>query len=462
MGTSDKMSANLPFHEFSVAAILDGYRAKTLSPVDLAQWCADAYAAAEPHVHAWECFDADRLMEAAKAAAARLAQGGAPRSLEAIPVGVKDIFNTADFPTQMGSPLWRGFTPGNDARVLYDMKRHGALVPGKTVTAEFAVHALGKTLNPHSVLANPGTSSSGSAVAVAAGMVPVALGTQTAGSIVRPASFCGVWGCKPSFGLVPRTGTLKTTDSLDTVGYFVAHAGDLQAVFDAIRVHGRDYPISHAALTDLARQSAPSGRPWRIAVVRPAAVWGQAVGYARDALDAWCARVGKDARFDLVEVELPAEVNDAHALHSTIYDRALAYYFQEEYKRAELISPVMNQLIVSGQSITSAQYEQALDLQVVAARAMDAFFSGFDAIVTLSTGSSAPPREQVEVPDSALIWTLTHLASVSAPAFTSPEGMPFGVQLVARRYNDPLLFRLVGELVERQFLPAGCNPVAGL
>lgn len=451
------MSAS-PFHEHSITAIVDGFREEKLSPRDVAQWCIDAYGRMEPQVHAWECFDPDRLIEGAAAAAARLAAGEVPRALEAIPVGVKDIFNTADFPTQMGSPLWRGFTPGNDARVLYDMKRHGALVPGKTVTAEFAVHTLGKTLNPHCETASPGTSSSGSAVAVAAGMVPVSLGTQTAGSIVRPASFCGVWGCKPSFGLVPRTGMLKTTDSLDTVGFFVAHASDLQTVFDAVRVHGRDYPISHSALSDTARQTAPSERPWRVAVVRPTAVWGNAVGYARQALDAWCTQLGKDLRFDLIEAELPGDVNNAHELHSTIYDRALAYYFKEEFKRAELISPVMNELIASGQSITPEQYEQALSQQVVAGRAMDAFFAGFDVLITLSTGGSAPPREQVELPDSALIWTLSHLASVSAPAFTSPEGMPFGIQLVARRYNDPLLFRFVDELVERGYLPPGCNP----
>lgn len=457
MGTSEAMRQS-PFHQFGLAAILDGYRAGSFTPVDVARWCVQAYEASEDRVHAWECFDADRLMAKAQVATLRLQAGEPVRPLEAIPVGVKDIFNTIDFPTQMGSPLWRGFTPGNDARVLYDLQRLGALVPGKTVTAEFAVHALGKTLNPHAADANPGTSSSGSAVAVASGMVPVALGTQTAGSIVRPASFCGVWGCKPSFGLVPRTGMLKTTDSLDTVGFFVAHASDLQTVFDAVRVHGRDYPISHKALTDVRRQSAPQGRPWRVALVRPNAVWHHAAGYARDALDAWCSRLAADPRFEVAQVQLPHEMDEAHALHATIYNRALAYYFKEEFKRSELISPVMNELIVAGQFITPAQYEQALGRQVVLGRAMDAFFVDVDLMVTLSTGTCAPPRHNVEVPDSALLWTLTHLASVSAPAFVSPQGLPFGLQLVARRYNDPLLFRFIEEVVERGLLPPGSHP----
>src|SRR3990167_8157472 len=189
------------------------------------------------------------------------------RLLECIPVGVKDIYNTADFPTQMGSPLWKDFTPGNDARAVYHLKRQGANIVGKTVTAEFAVHALDKTLNPYDATRTPGTSSSGSAVAVSMGMVPAATGTQTAGSIVRPASFCGVYGCKPSFGTIPRTGMLKTTDSLDQIGFFTVHAEDLRRLFDSMRVKGENYPISNAALADESRQKS-KGDKWRVGFAR--------------------------------------------------------------------------------------------------------------------------------------------------------------------------------------------------
>jgi Asp-tRNA(Asn)/Glu-tRNA(Gln) amidotransferase A subunit family amidase len=434
------MSGRLP----SIAAILQGYRDGSLTPLDVARHYIEVYTAQEPRYHAWECFDPELFLTAARAATERLHAGEAPRALEGIPFAVKDIFNTADFPTQMGSELWRGFTPGNDARVLYDIKRLGAIVPGKTVTAEFAVHSLGKTINPHAADRTPGTSSSGSAVAVATGMAPVALGTQTAGSIIRPASFCGIWGCKPSFGLVPRTGTLKTTDSLDSIGFFVNHAADLEPVFEALRVHGRNFPISDAALSDVARQAAPVGRPWRIAVVRPH-VWRHAPAYATKAFDAWCSRLARNPRFELCEAALPPSMLRSHIVHETIYNKALAYYFQEEFKRAELISPVMNRLITAGQLVTPAEYQAALDEQVAMARDMDAFFADADVIVTLSTAGVAPPRDQEEAPDSALMWTLTQLAAVSAPVFSSPEGLPFGLQLVARRYNDPLLFRFIAE-----------------
>ena len=445
----------------SISTMLAGYRDRRLTPVDVAERCIAAVDTHESSVHAWECFDSRKLMAQAQQATDRLRAGDELRPLEGLPVGVKDIFNTSDFPTQMGSPLWQGFTPGNDARVLYDMKRLGAIVPGKTVTAEFAVHSLGKTLNPHAADRTPGTSSSGSAVAVATGMVPAALGTQTAGSIIRPASFCGVWGCKPSFGLVPRTGILKTTDSLDSVGFFVNHAADLLPVFNAMRVHGKNFPLSDAALTDSARQAAPGGRPWRVAVVKPH-VWAHVPGYANATFDSWCAKLAANPRFELVNAILPARMTDAHAVHETIYNKALAYYFKEEFKRAELISPVMNRLISAGQMVTVSAYETALDEQVGLSRLMDKFFTGddngstgdagFDVMLTLSTAAEAPLRAIEEAPDSALMWTLTHLPAVSAPVFSSPDGLPYGLQLVARRYNDPLLFRFIAELEQMALL----------
>ena len=448
-----KSFAKLP----SIATVIDGYRNGSLTPLAVAEHCVAAANAHDSSVHAWECFDSQRLIDQAKESTQRMQVGGAPRALEALPVGVKDIFNTADFPTQMGSPLWQGFTPGNDARVLYDMKRLGAIVPGKTVTAEFAVHSLGKTLNPHAADRTPGTSSSGSAVAVATGMVPVALGTQTAGSIIRPASFCGVWGCKPSFGLVPRTGMLKTTDSLDSVGFFANHADDLLPVFDAIRVHGRNFPLSDSALSNTARQAAPQQRPWRVAIVKPH-VWDHVPAYADEAFDALCERLAAHPRFELVHAALPADMANAHAVHETIYNKALAYYFKEEFKRAELISPVMNRLISAGQLVSVAAYEAALEEQVGLARLMENFFTGrmhaspdkagYDVMLTLSTACEAPLRSVEEAPDSALMWTLTHLPAVSAPVFSSPDGLPYGLQLVARRYNDPLLFRFISEVEE--------------
>jgi len=453
------MSATVDFRRHGVRQLLAGYASGEFTPSDAATACRAAVARHEFDVHAWVRFDGDLLHAAAATTAARIARGEPLRALEGVPVAVKDIFNTADFPTQMGSPLWAGFTPGNDARAVFHARRAGALIPGKTVTAEFAVHTLGKTINPWAPERTPGTSSSGSAVAVAMGMVPVAMGTQTAGSIVRPASFTGVWGFKPSFGLIPRTGMLKTTDSLDTVGFFTGHAADLKPVLDALRVDGRDYPISHAAFNDLPRQAAPAERadrrPWRVALLRPA-VWSHAPAYARQAVEGWCwlAQRTFGPQIEIVEPELPFELAECHRVHATIYNRALAYYFKAEHERAELVSPVMKSLIDAGQRITPAEYQAALERQVELARIAERFMRGFDVAVTLSTAGEAPLRHVEEAPDSALMWTLAQLPSISAPVFRSPRGLPFGLQLVARRYNDPLLLKFVAEAVNVGLLPA--------
>jgi Asp-tRNA(Asn)/Glu-tRNA(Gln) amidotransferase A subunit family amidase len=444
----------------SIADILDGYASGSVTAVDVARICVERVESLDGKYRAWTCFDADNLVRQAAEIDDRIRSGAAVRPLEGIPVGVKDIFNTADFPTQMGSPIWKGFTPGNDARSVFNLKRAGALIPGKTETAEFAVHALGDTVNPHDPLRTPGTSSSGSAVAVALGMVPVALGTQTAGSIVRPASFCGVYGCKPSFGLIPRTGVLKTTDSLDTIGFLVAHSTDLVRVFDALRVHGADYPISNRALADPRRQQRPRPK-WRVGLVRTH-VWELAPAYARESLLAWAHRLETLPDVDVVDLELPAEMEAAHEVHATIYDRTLAYYFKQEFKMHELVSPIMYEIIRHGHQISVPQYETALREQERLAASMDELLKGYDIIVSLSTAGAAPLRDEREVPDPALMWTMTHLPVVSAPAFESPGGLPFGVQLAARRYNDYLLFGFVDLLREMQIIPQGAWPPVAL
>jgi Asp-tRNA(Asn)/Glu-tRNA(Gln) amidotransferase A subunit family amidase len=445
------------FFNKSITEIHDGYNNKTLDPVSTAQYCINQINKFEDKYSTWVYFDKEKHIKQAKDIKNRLEAGGKVRPLEGIPVGIKDIMNTVEFPTEMGSTLWKNFTPGNDARVVYYVRNAGGIIPGKTVTAEFAVHTLGKTLNPHDITRTPGTSSSGSAVAIALGMVPVALGSQTAGSIVRPASFCGVYGCKPSFGLIPRTGMLKTTDSLDTVGYFTTHFIDLERVFDVIRVHGFDYPISHAALNDPSRQDKSANRPWRVVLARTH-TWKYAPLYAQEAIIDFAEKLSQVRDIEIIESDLPEEMNTSHEIHSAIYDKTLSYYFKEEFKKAELVSPIMNDLIRHGSEITVPQYQQALKDQEHLSHVMDKFLQNFDIIISLSTAGEAPLREEKETPDPALIWTMTHLPVISAPVLRSPKGLPFGVQIVARRYNDRLLFKFCRYLLSLGLIPEGPNP----
>lgn len=445
------------FFTLSIKKILSEYKTGKISPRDIAELCINQYDHYESECQAWVCFSKDRLRKYAVDANTRVTNEKTIRPLEGIPIGVKDIYNTIDFPTQMGSPIWENFTPGNDARVIFYLKTAGAIIPGKTVTAEFAVHTLGKTKNPHDIARTPGTSSSGSAVAVATGMVPAAIGTQTAGSIVRPASFCGIYGCKPSFGLIPRTGMLKTTDSLDTIGFFVLHFEDIESVFNIMRVHGTDYPLSDSALTDKKRQNKPSSRPWRVAFVKTH-TWEYAPEYAQNALIAWSEKLSEVADIQVEEARLPPVMDESHTIHSIIYDKTLSYYFKNEFKKDTLVSPIMKNLISHGNTISVSQYQESLIRQEKMARSMDRFFRDFDIIISLSTAGEAPLRNEIEQPDPALIWTMTYLPVISAPVFVSPHGLPFGVQIVARRYNDGLLFKFCDHLRAMNLIPAKSNP----
>ncbi|MCA9363262.1 amidase [Candidatus Kaiserbacteria bacterium] len=375
------------------------------------------------------------------------------RLFEGIPIGIKDIFNTAELPTQMGSPIWKDFTPGNDARAVYHLKRQGANVVGKTVTAEFAVHALNETLNPYDVARTPGTSSSGSAVAVALGTVPFATGTQTAGSIIRPASFCGIYGCKPSFGFIPRTGMLKTTDSLDTVGFFALYQEDLKRGFDALRVKGKNYPISHAAISDISRQRKQDGEPWKVAFARTH-TWMNAPVYAQEAIEKYISKLSTQKNIEVVDISLPKSIEEAHEVHATIYNKSLSYYFEGEHKQADFVSLIMNKIISEGIKINANDFKGATVKQNKIIYDMDEYFKRCDVIISLSTAGEAPLRDETEAPDPALMWTLSHLPVVSVPQFKSPNGLPFGMQVVARKYNDYLLFEFLDYLQSINLIPS--------
>ncbi|MBK9404250.1 MAG: amidase [Ignavibacteria bacterium] len=446
------------FLKSGIKDILKKIEKKEITTSEIAEQCIERIEEYNDKYKVWVSYDEKKLHEQSDKISERIGNGESIRVLEGIPVGVKDIFNTYDFPTQMGSPLWKGFTAGNDARVVYYLKEAGAIIPGKTDTAEFAVHAIGNCLNPHDVTRTPGTSSSGSSVAVALGMTPAAIGTQTAGSIVRPASFCGVYGCKPSFGLIPRTGMLKTTDSLDTIGFFTSKYEDLQTLFEVIRVHGSNYPLSNDALNDEKRQNKSPGKPWKIAFVKTH-TWENAFDYAKDSITEFVNKINelKDAEVEIAE--LPEAVKHSHNVHQTIYDKTLSYYFQEELQNPELISPVMNEIFIRGRKISVEQYHKALRDQEVITNAMDSFFDNYDVLISLSTAGEAPPREETERPDPSLIWTLAHLPVVCAPAFISPGGLPFGVQFAARKYNDKLLFRFTDYLRKSGLIPEGTNPL---
>ena len=412
-----------------------------LTPTDLLEACLARISAVESTVSAWAFLDP----EIPRSHVGSLQDG----PLQGIPFGVKDIFNTEDMPTGMGSPVWADFTPGNDARVVFSARRAGSLVVGKTVTAEFAVHTPGPTRNPYDQRRSPGTSSSGSAAAVACGMVPWALGSQTAGSIVRPASYCGIYGFKPSYGTIPRTGMLKTTDTLDQVGFFFRDPEDPVAVFDAIRVSGADYPLVHRSLD----RAVSTGPPDCVALVTDSLdAWSHATPEARDALTDY-AKSLTEVGVTVQEVTAPPIFNDAYEIHQTIYDRCIAYYFDGEARQHHLVSPVLLEMVDRGRSISLKQYTDALDRQVEMQRAYQRFAAPFGAVLTLATSGPAPLHGDEDIRDSALVWTLCAAPVVALPLFMSSAGLPFGAQLIGTRFHDHSLLELVRRLAERGKAP---------
>lgn len=350
------------------------------------------------------------------------------------PIAVKDIFNTEEMPTGMGSEIRQTYRPGNDARVVSQMKLLGAYTMGKTKTAEFAVHWHPDTRNPHSDAHIPGTSSTGSAVAVACGMVPAALGTQSAGSISRPSSYTGVIGFKPSFGLVPRTGVLKTCDTLDTIGWIVRCVDDARLLLDALRVRGHNYPhVVRGFRASAVRHEQASG--WRVGF-GPDPGTATAQAYAREALQEFVLQTGNRPDVDLQEMDFETALHDAREVHRTIYHKALYYYFTREMAERALVSESFQELVDEGERYSPKDYLVALGRQEELAESFERTMDGADVFMSLATAGEAPEWGELEKPDSSLIWTLCGGPVITLPVFVGPSGLPYSIQLAAKRYDD--------------------------
>lgn len=432
-------------HCLSAARLIELVKGRKVSAREVAESHFERIEALEDKIGAWAFLDKAQAIKNAETIDRGISDESFRGALYGLPVGIKDIFNTYDMPTAMGSPQWKGFTPGNDARVVHYLRQNGAVFPGKTVTAEFAVHAPGKTVNPRNYEYSPGTSSSGSAAAVASYMVPLSIGTQTAGSIIRPASYCGIYGFKPSFGLIPRTAVLKTSDTLDTVGMFARSVEDIKLVFESMRVHGENFPISHARLGGI--QSQDKGKKLWKAALAPALTKKFSEPYASDALSGLIERLGKSKQIKIVSADLPPEFNGAHDIHATIYEKSLSYYFQKEFGNTNFISDIIREMISSGNRISAREYQAALEKQNVLYGIADDYFKDYDVMLALSTQGIAPKFKGEDKPDTCLIWTLCGLPVINIPAFKGPDGMPFGLQIIGRRYNDYLLLSFAEFLV---------------
>ena len=403
----------------------------------------------DSELHAFEAFDPalvrQRAAQIEKAARERSFYG----RLCGAPIAVKDVINTAELPTERGSAYWKGYQAGNNARVVDEMLRQGSVNLGKTVTAELAVHHPGETVNPHNPRYTPGTSSMGSAVAVSAGMALAALGTQTGSSIIRPASYTGVFGFKPSYGVIPRTGVLKTTDTLDHVGFFANHIEDIHLLFDTLRVRGSNYPVSDATLAERFSAKVPA----TIGVLKPQYLWKNYKDYVKEAFENLMNALSADSGLNVEQIKDDGWFDASHRIHGTLYDKSLSYYFKKESQNRKIISSTLASMVDHGNAIGAEEFQKALSDQESMQKEFDRRFERYDVIFTPSTANIAPLRDPYkETDDTGLIWSLLGAPSLSVPVFTGPDNMPFGLQAVGVKYSDYRVLSLVAGLCQKKLL----------
>ena len=426
--------------QMSARQAAEAIQAGEFSSQELVRACLDQIAALEDRVGAWAHLDPDHALKQAKDLDLARREGKGVGPLHGIPVGVKDIFDTLDMPTEDGTVLHAGRYPAADATAVALLREAGAVIMGKTVTTELAVYTPGKTRNPHDPERTPGGSSSGSAAAVAAFMVPLAIGTQTNGSVIRPASYCGVCGYKPSHGLISRHGVLQQSRPLDQVGVFARNVEDAALIAEQLMAFDdRDpdlRPRARFKLTETASTEPPF--PPRFAFVK-SPVWNQADEDTKAAFAELAEHLGERVG----ETELPAFFNEAVAWHRTIMEADLARSFEKEYARGkDRLSSTLREMIERGQKVLAMDYNRAVDRIPILNSMLDEVFEWHDAILT-PAGTGEPPvgLESTGSPIFCTLWTLCGMPAISLPILQGAHGMPMGVQLVGPKFDDAKLLR---------------------
>ncbi len=408
-------------HTMTATEIVRAITAGETTCEDVARTYLERIEACETEVQAWEYFDPDHVLAQAK----KLDQGGVRGLLYGVPFGVKDIIDTHDMPTAYGSPIYQGHQPASDAACVALARQAGGVVMGKTVTTEFANVHPGKTRHPQDPARTPGGSSSGSAAAVAAGMVPLALGTQTTASTVRPASFCGIVGYRPTYGEVRCVGVKEAAGSLDTVGLMARSITDI-ALFRDVLLGITPEPVPSAPET-----------PPKIGFCRTH-VWSRlesgTAQLLEDAADC-CAKAGAMVE----ELTLPSHFGDIAEVHRAIssFEFSRNFTYETTHHWDQISQTLRNGRLAHGRTCTFAHYREARILAETWRREMDDILAPYDIILTPGAAGEAPlGLDSTGDPSFCALWTTMHVPAITVPVFTGPNGLPIGVQLIAPRYAD--------------------------
>jgi Asp-tRNA(Asn)/Glu-tRNA(Gln) amidotransferase A subunit family amidase len=436
-------------HSLSASDAARLIRDGVISAEQLLDACLARVREADGQVQAWAFVDPDHALKQARAADAWRLEGRPTGPLHGVPVGIKDIIDTADMPTENGSVLHAGRTPSRDATVVTMLRAAGAVIMGKTVTTEFATYTPGKTRNPHDPAHTPGGSSSGSAAAVAAGMAPLALGSQTNGSVIRPAAFCGVFGFKPTYGLIPRHGMFRLSRTLDHVGLFARTVADLALLAEQLVGYDeRDpdtRPRARIPFGEVAAEEPPL--PPMFAFVKTPH-WERADAETKAAFAELVAHLGDRVE----EIELLPSAAEAWEWHRTIMEAEMAANLEREWEYGrDRLSESLREQLERGREVRALDYQRALArIRPIHETFVEMFEQRYDAILTPAAPGTAPKSlASTGDPSFCTLWTLCGMPAVSLPLMRGTNGLPQGVQLVGPREGDARLLRTARWLVSR-------------
>ena len=421
-------------------------REGAISAEQLVEACLARVHEVEDKIQAWHFLDPDHALAQARACDQDRREGKPSGPLHGVPVGIKDIIDTMDMPTEDGTVLHAGRTPAHDATVVELLRAAGAVILGKTVTTECATYAPGKTRNPHNPEHTPGGSSSGSAAAVAAGMVPLALGSQTNGSVIRPAAYCGVYGFKPTHGLISRHGVLRLSRTLDQIGVFARTIEDIALGCEVLVGGDRRDPDTRMSARISFRKIAAEEPPLPplIAFIETP-LWERTEEDTREAFSELIEVLGDR----VVEVDLPAEALNALELHRLIMEAEMAAALVEEYNRGrERLSESLRVQLERGRAISAFDYQSARARIPLVNEGFTELFERCDAILTPAAAGTAPKGlASTGDPAFCTLWTLCGMPAISLPLMQGENGLPLGVQLVGSRHGDARLLRTARWLV---------------
>jgi Asp-tRNA(Asn)/Glu-tRNA(Gln) amidotransferase A subunit family amidase len=422
-----------PLNELSASEIAVRIAARAITAEEVVRDCVARIAAHEPQVHAFAHVDFELALRQAR----ELDRGPIRGALHGVPIGIKDVIDTADQPTEMGSPIYRGHRAACDAASVALLRAAGAVILGKTVTAEFAGMTAGPTVNPHNPAHTPGGSSSGSAAAVADLMLPAALGTQTGGSVLRPAAYCGVIGYKPTFGAFNRAGLKFAAESLDTIGLMARSLDDIALITSALLGGRSGGPVPLEAAPKIGLCRTP--------------LWDTAQPETKRAVEDAAARLAQ-AGVQLRDVMLPAEFAGLKAAaRETInnYERSKSMAAEWASHR-DLISPKLQRCIALGMDMPHQDYLAAIALGESCRARLPAIFEGFDILLAPCVQGEAPVGlDSTGDPGFQAIWTILHVPALTLPTHRGPNSLPVGIQLIGRRYDDQRLFACAKWVWER-------------